>query len=157
MSKHPVTAQEAARAGYLVAPANYEGKTARGRYVAACAKARRPALIVAPRRKLARVTLDAGTLQPTHTLGEETTRRVSMAALRAIQRHRGARGTVTGGDVILADNLPLATALELAQELARILGDPGAIVPRTGAAPASPKPRKKRRLSAMAQALEGAK
>ena len=124
----PTTADAAQRAGYLVAPANYGGRLERARWWADCQREGRPAIVVTPRRRYALVVLDATTLEPRRAMATTTIRRANLATLGAARRHRSRART--GETLIQAERLPIPAACELAAELARLLGEPGAIVER---------------------------
>lgn len=136
----PMTTDAAEISGYLVAPASYDGKMERARWWASCQREGRPAIVVTPRRRYAAVALDATTLAPAHAMATVTIRRANLAALGAARRHRS-RAT-PGETLIQAERLPIPAACDLAAELARLLGEPGAIIERPHAP--SPEPDRSR-------------
>ena len=139
----PMTTVAAQAVGYLVAPANYDGKMERARWWADCQRDGRPAIVVTPRRTYAAVALDATTLEPGRAMAPATIRRANMAALGAARRHRS-RAT-PGETLIQAERLPIPAACELAAELARLVGEPGALIERTHApSPEPDRPRTRR-------------
>ncbi len=122
----PMTTDAAQAVGYLVAGDNYAGKMERARWWASCQREGRPAIVVAPRRTYAAVALDATTLEPGRAMAPATIRHANMAALGAARRHRS-RAT-PGENLIQAERLPIPAACELAAELARLVGEPGALI-----------------------------